>query len=194
MIIEDVFTSIIASDNLPQIDNTALVSYAKEHIFTSDNYQYDKTEQSDFLDVTHPCVTELIKEIEARCNRIHLMVGLNPTYKHTVVDAWANLNSPFATAVPHQHAQRAFTAVYYASADEDSGLIRFMSPVSSKEQVILPKHVNVHNKFTASGWDFQPKPGLLLIFPSWLYHYALPSKGTTERISFAFNTVFEEHR
>ena len=192
MIIEDVFTSIIASDQLDSIDNTALIAYAKESIYKSDNYVLGDTEQSDFLDLTNPSLSKLVWEIESRCNRLHLMVGLNPDYKHSVIDAWANLNSPFATAVPHQHAQRAFTAVYYASADEDSGLLRFMSPIASKEQVLLPHHINVHNKFTASGWDYQPRPGLLLIFPSWMYHYALPSKSNTDRISLAFNTVFVE--
>ena len=32
-----------------------------------------------------------------------------------------------------------------------------------------------------------PKPGLMVIFPSWLYHYVNPFHGAGERISIAFN-------
>ncbi|TAN08894.1 MAG: hypothetical protein EPN45_08130, partial [Rhizobiaceae bacterium] len=33
----------------------------------------------------------------------------------------------------------------------------------------------------------RPKPGLMVLFPSWLFHQVRPYRGTHERISVAFN-------
>ena len=32
-----------------------------------------------------------------------------------------------------------------------------------------------------------PEPGMLLMFPGWLLHYVHPYRGTTPRVSIAFN-------
>ena len=42
------------------------------------------------------------------------------------------------------------------------------------------------------GWaNRNPKPGQVLLFPSWLHHYVNPFRGKGERISIAFNTTAE---
>jgi len=33
----------------------------------------------------------------------------------------------------------------------------------------------------------QPEPGLLIVFPAWLFHYVNPYHGDGERISIAWN-------
>jgi hypothetical protein len=37
---------------------------------------------------------------------------------------------------------------------------------------------------------FQPKPGITVMFPSFLEHYVLPFKGDGVRISIAYNITF----
>ncbi len=37
--------------------------------------------------------------------------------------------------------------------------------------------------------DYQPKPGRLVIFPSYIYHRTLPFESSEKRISFAFNAI-----
>jgi hypothetical protein len=38
-----------------------------------------------------------------------------------------------------------------------------------------------------SGETIRPRPGLLFLFPSWLFHQVRPYRGTGLRISVAFN-------
>jgi hypothetical protein len=39
---------------------------------------------------------------------------------------------------------------------------------------------------------FQPKTGDLIIFPSWLTHYVIMKPNNKNRISIAFNTIFNK--
>ena len=45
-----------------------------------------------------------------------------------------------------------------------------------------------HNEYNAMIWNISPKPGDLLIFPSWVPHYTEPNMSNEDRISFSFNS------
>jgi hypothetical protein len=38
--------------------------------------------------------------------------------------------------------------------------------------------------------NIQPRPGLLVLFPSWLEHYTDPNQSDDERVCISFNTHF----
>jgi uncharacterized protein (TIGR02466 family) len=193
MIVEHIFTTAVAVEQL-DLDNQALEEYCKQHIYASNAYAEDKETQTDYLDLKDPALAELVEIVRIKANELHVRLELHHGFHHTVKEAWANLNDPEPTRIPHQHAASAFTCVYYIKGDENSGPIRLMSPVVSKEQVVEPKHIDVYNGFTASAWDYAPVPGRLIIFPSWIYHFVQPNRSGSERMSIAFNTVFTEYR
>jgi uncharacterized protein (TIGR02466 family) len=190
VLIEHVFTTPIAVDQL-DVDNDKLEQFCKPYIY---NYLNDRETQSGYLDIADPALAQLISIIESRASELHIRLGLNPKFHHRVTEAWANLNNPRETRIPHQHASTAFTCVYYVKGDETCGKLKFMSPVVAKEQVIKPEHIRDYNFFTSSGWEHSPIPGRLVIFPSWIYHYVEYNQGESERISIAFNTAFIEHQ
>lgn len=194
MIVEHIFTTAVAVSQLDNIDNTALEEFCKKEIYSSSNYIDDNDPQTNYLDLSNPVLVDLVEQVRLHANQLHLRLGLHHGYHHTVKEAWANLNDPIPTRLPHQHAATAFTCVYYVKGSEASGTIRLMSPAVAKEQVIQPKHIEVYNGFTASAWEYSPLPGRLLIFPSWIYHFVHPNHSDIERISIAFNTEFTEHR
>jgi hypothetical protein len=39
---------------------------------------------------------------------------------------------------------------------------------------------------------FRPEAGMMVVFPSWLYHFVNPYFGDGERISIAFNVQWQE--
>jgi uncharacterized protein (TIGR02466 family) len=187
----DTFTSFIAIDHI-DVDNLSLEKYCKDQIYNSEHYTTLKETQSNLLDLNSPELKDLITQIENKINRVHMQVGLSPEYSQKVSMAWTNLNDPKETRQPHHHAECVFSCVYYVKGNDTSGDIEFMTPVVAKGHVFTPKHIAHYNKFTASEYHFSPAPGRLIIFPSWLYHYVNPNKSNEERISIAFNTVFEK--
>ena len=46
------------------------------------------------------------------------------------------------------------------------------------------------SRVTANACVAQPRPGRMVIFPSWLRHHVPANQGTTERISISFNLMF----
>ena len=93
--------------------------------------------------------------------------------------AWVNLLRNGAYNKVHNHPGAVWSAVYYVSLGRpdktipDNGLIEFMDP----------RPGNIHG----GKEKIEPEDGLLIIFPSWLYHYVNPYQGEMERISIAFN-------
>jgi uncharacterized protein (TIGR02466 family) len=106
---------------------------------------------------------------------------------HFKVSAWANLLRAGNYNTLHAHPESAWSGVYYvdageqAAADELSGLLELRDPRSAVEMVPAP------------GWPFgnplriQPETGLMVLFPSWLYHQVHPYRGQRPRIAIAFN-------
>ena len=39
---------------------------------------------------------------------------------------------------------------------------------------------------------FRPEPGMMVLFPSWIYHFVNPYQGIGERISIAFNSPWQD--
>ena len=102
--------------------------------------------------------------------------------------AWVNLCRDGGYNKIHNHPGCSWSGVYYVStgvrapdAPPDSGCIEFLDPRMGATETGL------------NGPDALPKlrveavAGLMVVFPSWLYHYVNPFRGSGERISIAFN-------
>jgi hypothetical protein len=97
----------------------------------------------------------------------------------------------------HTHGNCSWSSVYIVQIDEDeqrashpvygaaNGVTRFYGPnftalggafVDAGNAYLMPPHQ-----------DFDPVPGQLLLFPSWLPHQALPYDGEKDRIIISFN-------
>jgi uncharacterized protein (TIGR02466 family) len=107
------------------------------------------------------------------------------------ISAWATVCRQGAYHAPHSHPDSAWSGVYYVDAgthDPDrplSGVLEFLDPRAAVEAVTAPgdpygEPVRVH-----------PEAGLLVIFPSWLFHWVHPYVGQTPRIAVSFNAALE---
>ncbi|HEY2909442.1 MAG TPA: TIGR02466 family protein [Gemmataceae bacterium] len=102
-----------------------------------------------------------------------------------IASCWANVNGPGASNVVHTHPHCFLSGVYYVQANADSGAIFFLDPRPAAVMIAPPM-----TEFTP--WTFQrvryePKPGRMLIFPSWLQHGVEPNRGADDRICASFN-------
>ena len=106
--------------------------------------------------------------------------------------AWANINRRGSYNVTHNHPGNHWSGVYYVSTGmldpgrPLNGLIEFHDPRPAATAVPIPGFDFGHRR------TFEPKPGLMLVFPSWHMHMVHPFFGDGERISIAFNLALNE--
>jgi uncharacterized protein (TIGR02466 family) len=105
------------------------------------------------------------------------------------VSAWATICRAGAYHAPHSHPDSSWSGVYYVDPGTHrpdqplSGVLEFLDPRAGVEAVTAPgdpygEPVRV-----------RPEAGLLVIFPSWLYHWVHPYAGDTPRIAISFNAT-----
>jgi uncharacterized protein (TIGR02466 family) len=102
------------------------------------------------------------------------------------VSAWATICRTGAYHAPHSHPDSAWSGVYYVDAGSRSpnrplsGVLEFLDPRNGAEAVPSP---------CGEPLRVQPQSGLLVVFPSWLYHWVHPYEGETPRIAISFNAA-----
>jgi uncharacterized protein (TIGR02466 family) len=97
---------------------------------------------------------------------------------------WINVNPHGAFNAPHDHSGFALSGVYYASVSPEglSGAIEFLDPRANANAYTIEGAVCFNRKFI-----IKPKPGNLLVFPSYLTHWVQPNGEAADRITVAFN-------
>jgi uncharacterized protein (TIGR02466 family) len=120
---------------------------------------------------------------------IEASVGVR-TFKGTLsLSAWATICRAGAYHAPHSHPDSAWSGVYYVdagmrAADRPfSGMLEFLDPRAGIEAVSAPGDPY------GEPLRVVPESGLLVIFPSWLYHWVHPYAGQTPRIAVSFNAT-----
>lgn len=106
-------------------------------------------------------------------------------------DFWINVNGKNDYNVQHNHIGGFISGVLYVKTPENCGNIFFVDPLTSVRSAYeynfhVSGRLPLNNVFSKS-WCYEPKEGLLILFPSWLEHYVEPNKSDEDRISIAFN-------
>ncbi len=100
---------------------------------------------------------------------------------------WANVSRHGHYNTQHVHSGSHWALVYYvATGEPESG--RALNGVLELRD---PRPAAVHGRLPGfmfgRALTFQPKPGLLVVFPAWIEHWVHPFYGAGERISIAVN-------
>ena len=146
----------------------------------------------DFLSRPEPAVGALTTWVTWVVNQMIAATAGSGRFKGTLsVSAWATICRDGAYHAPHSHPDSAWSGVYYVAAGANaptrplSGVLEFLDPRAGVEAVTAPgdpygEPVRV-----------RPETGLLVIFPSWLYHWVHPYTGQAPRIAVSFNATVE---
>ena len=146
--------------------------------------------QSNNLNHNVPELIDLTNELIVRVNK--LLAEFSIIDNAYIENLWVNINQKNNFNKPHDHPNSVFSGVFYVSAPPDCGKIIFKNPNPLVRHYLNSKVIKQLNHLTANDWWFQPKDGMLLIFPSWLEHFVLPNESSEDRISIAFNTKIYE--
>jgi uncharacterized protein (TIGR02466 family) len=114
--------------------------------------------------------------------------GDHPWVRHApnqwFINAWAIILSDQGHQLSHIHPEAWMSGVYYVAVAEDGmgpghgedGWIEFGTPTGQLAAKVPPTTRRV-----------EPKPGLMVTFPSYSFHRTIPFSGKGERISIAFD-------
>lgn len=112
------------------------------------------------------------------------------------VRAWANVNEYGHANAFHYHAGAYWSGTYYVddggrmNDDTLGGEFEVMDPRGPGVAMYAPSlgfDADGSGRNGASPIQFLPRPGLMMLFPSWLLHQVKPYLGASQRISIAFN-------
>jgi uncharacterized protein (TIGR02466 family) len=88
----------------------------------------------------------------------------------------------------HVHSQCTISGIFYLQTPPGSSNIRFMPNQPFRDFFDYFFHVKDKSSWYAlSHYDYAPYPGLLLMWPAWLYHEVSPNHSKEPRISIVFN-------
>ena len=102
-----------------------------------------------------------------------------------ITGMWAVINKKNSSNAMHIHSNNYISAAYYIKAPKNCGDIVFYDPRFAATYR-YPK-ISKTNKLNSNIVSFQPKEGMLVLFPSYLQHSVNVNKTDEERIVISFN-------
>lgn len=133
-----------------------------------------------------PAIAELAKRLASDVRRFAVDCGFDPSEKPKLDSLWANLLKAGGHHSAHIHPHSIISGTFYVEVPDGSGAIRFEDPR-------LPLMMAAPQRRPDAAEDLrpfisvEPRPGLLLLWESWLRHEVLPGTGRGERLSISFN-------
>ena len=110
---------------------------------------------------------------------------------------WFQISNSGVSHDIHTHGNCSWSGVYVVSVDDDdtrckhpvygrlNGATRFYSPLFER---LGGAYMDFGNTYLQSSVvDFEPVPGRLIVFPSWLPHQAMAYEGSSDRVIVSFN-------
>jgi len=191
MIKEYFFPTIIYIKDLPNPEK--LNPYLEKHIVewsnqdkgvhkTNVNGWHSKTDMNHKKEY-EPLIQELFQMQNEIIQEEHLDI------KARLGNMWANINYQGGFNNGHIHPNSLFSGVYYVKAQPNSGRIQLMDPRPGVQH-IMPnrKPGNLPRELWRETY-YDPVPGRLIMFPSWLWHRVEPNQSNDIRISVSFNFI-----
>jgi uncharacterized protein (TIGR02466 family) len=146
--------------------------------------------RADLLQRPEPSIAALTTWLTWAVGRmIDASAGVRKFKGRLSLSAWATVCRSGAYHAPHSHPDSAWSGVYYVeagmrNADRPfSGMLEFLDPRAGVEAVTAPGDPY------GEPLRVVPENGLLVIFPSWLYHWVHPYAGEAPRIAVSFNAT-----
>ena len=148
--------------------------------------------RADFLNRKEPAVSALLTWLTWALRRmIAATAGPKAPSGPLSLSGWAAVCRAGAYHAPHSHPDSAWSGVYYVDSGTEEpdrplgGVLEFLDPRAGVEAVTAPGDPY------GEPFRIRPAPGLLVVFPSWLYHWVHPYAGQTPRIAVSFNASLQ---
>lgn len=129
-----------------------------------------------------------LEEIILRAGSSFLVETLRaPPRRLEIERAWINVFPPGAQEAQHSHDGSLFSCSYYVEAPAGCGNIVFPDPIGARRSYREFTQTAADNFLTVREMTFEPQPGRLIMFESWVPHAVHCNKSDKQRISLAIN-------
>lgn len=162
-------------------DESTIARHVKKNLYES---------KFNYFDQNIECVQELQKfmltAVSEICKDMNGDIWIkNKKYGIEITESWFHITKNGGYHDTHSHPMHSWSGIYYLNIGETqletkNGINRFYAPFKSD-------YVDRGNQYLTNIWDVVPKNGLLVLFPSYLLHSALPYFGKNPRYVIAFN-------
>ena len=127
-----------------------------------------------------------VNSISSQLNSVFNDMGWNIKNQEVkITGMWAIINKKNASNSMHIHSNNYISSAYYVKAPKNCGDIVFYDPRFAATYR-YPK-ISKTNKLNSNIVSFQPKEGMLVLFPSYLQHSVNLNKSNKERVVISFN-------
>jgi len=133
-----------------------------------------------------PAFAELAKIVTRHSAKFCRECALDLSRKPRIDSLWVNLMKGAGHHAGHIHPNSMISGTLYVEVPKNSGAIRFEDPRLPLMMAAPPRERDAPEDLQPFV-TLQPRPGLLLLWESWLRHEVLPGSGRGERLSISFN-------
>lgn len=198
MKIETIFANWIAYENL-SLNNDEILNYCYE-IYNSDkigkNIRIGAGWESNNIfieNIKNNEIKTLSEIINKKYNILSEKFGFYQNRKINVGNFWINIGKNNSNKGFHIHRKSIFVAVYYVKVPISSGKVIFKnSNIDNYDTCVSSDMIKNYNEYNSSTYYYVPKQGDLIFFPAWLEHGVEFNYSNEDRISIAFNSIYED--
>ncbi len=105
------------------------------------------------------------------------------------LSAWGNISRKGNYHRMHNHPGNAWSGVYYVASNSHPGSMGGVLELYDSRP--FTEMVETPGSPYGQRVHIRPTPGLMVLFPSWLYHFVHPSDNDELRVSIAFNAAWQ---
>jgi uncharacterized protein (TIGR02466 family) len=138
------------------------------------------------LPARDPVFADLVRLLNGHVRKFAEAVHFDLGRKLRLDSLWVNLLRPGGAHSGHIHPHGAISGTFYVAVPPGSGTLRLEDPRLPLMMAAPPRTADAPED-SRSFVYVEPRPGLVLLWESWLRHEVTPSAARGERISVSFN-------
>ena len=163
-------------------DDTAGRKWSREHLYPG----YTSYASLNDLPKRDPAFAELARLLTRHATAFAKDCAFDLPRKPRFDSLWVNLLKGGGQHSGHIHPHSIISGSLYVEAPENSGLIRFEDPRLPLMMAAPARRADAPEDLRTFV-SIEPRPGLLLLWESWLRHEVLAGRSRAERLSVSFN-------
>ena len=184
--IEPLFSKVVYGKQL-DIDTKKIISIANNHFknYNERSVEGQLLDQTQDLYVLNSPMLEPLKEQILKEFNLYISTTMKWTNEFRITTSWFTKSIKGQSAETHNHNNCMYSGVLYLQTDENTGNIQLCDYENKRYQLMSTEQ----NIFNCTSYSFSPTAGMLIFFPSEVWHSVDMNKSNITRYSMAFNLV-----
>ncbi len=178
----DLLTELDHSVRMLAADDRAGQAWSKAHGYRG----YTSYASLNDLPTRDPAFADLVRMLNRHVHRFAEASHLDLGRKLRLDSLWVNLMKPGGTHSGHIHPHSIVSGTFYVSVPPGSGGLKLEDPRLPLMMAAPPRTADAPED-SRSFCYAEPKPGMVLLWESWLRHEVPPGTAKGDRISVSFN-------